>query len=191
MANRGRLVIAKLSSAAAILAMSGLAVSFQDQESQTTEAETANGVESVTAALAGASDLSISSRLIDSAGLGEALDGEGSYTIFMPVDEAWSALESEEIQSLETSEGRPQLVAALRQHIAPGFVLQADMDAAFERSGGSLVLATMGAGPLKLRRDGDAISIGEETGGPKIIGVPIVAGNDVIYRIDQLIPPPG
>lgn len=183
-------MIAKLASAAVILVMSGMAVSCQDQEAQTADVDAVGEVDTITATLAGASDLSTSSRLIKLAELGQALDGEGSYTIFMPVDEAWSALEAEALQSLELAESRPQLVAVLRQHIASGTVLQADMDAALEQSGGSLGLATMGAAPLTLRREGQAIFIGNDTGSPKIIGAPIMAGNDVIYRIDQLIPPP-
>ncbi len=181
---------AKWASTAVILVLSTFAVSCQGEETQTAEVEAVTPAESVTAALGSASDLSTSLRMINAAGLGQALDGEGSYTIFLPVDEAWSAQPSEETQSLETSEGRPQLVAVLRQHIAPGTVLQADMDAALERSGGTLDLATMGAGPIALRRDEQAIFIGQEADGPKIIGAPIIAGNDVIYRIDQLIPPP-
>jgi uncharacterized surface protein with fasciclin (FAS1) repeats len=176
--------------AALLLAVSGLAVSCQDQEEQTTAGGPDVRIESVTAALGQTSDLSTSYRLITSAELGEALDGEGSYTIFVPVNDAWSALESEELQSLESSEGRPQLVAVLRQHIAPGPVLPVDMDDALVRSDGSLILATMGAGPITLRRADQSIHIGEGIGGPRIIGAPIIAGNDVIYRIDQLIPPP-
>ncbi len=173
-----------------MLAASALLVSCQAQDPVSGEAGASTEFQSVSEALSGTSDLSISSRLINSGQLGQALDGEGSYTIFIPVDEAWSALESDQIQSLETAEGRPQLVAVLLQHIAPGAMLEADIDQALERSGGMLTLATMGAGPITLRRDEQAVRIGGEEGSPRIVGSPILAGNDVIYRIDSLIPPP-
>lgn len=48
----------------------------------------------------------------------------------------------------------------------------------------------MGAAPIALHRDGEDITLGQGKDAPKIVGAPIIAGNDVVYRIDRLIPPP-
>jgi len=48
----------------------------------------------------------------------------------------------------------------------------------------------MGVAPITLYRDGTTITIGQGNEAPRIVGAPIVAGNDVVYRIDRLIPPP-
>lgn len=141
-------------------------------------------------ALGNNADLSTSAKLLDASQLGTAVDGEGSYTVFLPVNEAWTALSTAEREAIESEENKPQLIAVLRQHIAPGYVLAADLERGLSEKDGSLTLTTMGAMPLTIRRDGEAIKLGEGTDAPRIVGVPIVAGNDVIYRIDRLIPPP-
>ena len=143
-----------------------------------------------TAALRKNEDLSISAKLIDSAQLGTAVDGEGSYTVFMPVNDAWASLDASERNAIESEENKPQLIAVLRQHIAPGYVLAADLERGLSEKDGSVTLNTMGAMPVTLRRDGEVIMLGMGTDAPRIVGLPIVAGNDVIYRIDKLIPPP-
>lgn len=178
--------------AAALMALAGITGGCQDQNTpaQATNAAGAAEGETPTAALAAAPDLSISARLIGSSQLGTALDGNGSYTVFAPIDAAWSKLDAAELLALEAAEGRPQLIAVLRQHIAPGYILGADLDQALARKDGSTSLATMGASPIMLHRDAKSIVLGEGEGAPRIIGEPIVAGNDVIYRIDSLIPPP-
>lgn len=141
-------------------------------------------------ALANNTDLSTSAKLINASQLGTAIDGKGSYTVFLPVNDAWTSLSSPEREAIENEENKPQLIAVLRQHIAPGYVLAADLERGLSEKDGSLTLTTMGAMPLTVRRDGEAIKLGGGTNAPRIIGEPIVAGNDVIYRIDGLIPPP-
>lgn len=143
-----------------------------------------------TDAIRNSSDLSTSAKLIDLAQLGTAVDGEGSYTVFLPVDDAWAALNEAQRNAIESEENKPQLIAVLRQHIAPGYVLAADLEHGLSENDKSVSLTTMGAVPLTLRRDGNAIVLGEGADAPRIVGKPIVAGNDVIYRIDRLIPPP-
>lgn len=135
-------------------------------------------------------DWSTSAKLIDIAQLSTAVDGKGSYTVFLPVNDAWASLDAKERNAIESEENKPQLIAVLRQHIAPGYVLAADLERGLSQKTGSVTLNTMGAKPLTLRREGEAIMLGDGTDAPRIVGLPIVAGNDVIYRIDKLIPPP-
>ena len=144
----------------------------------------------LTSAIGDTPELSISSKLISTAQLGTALDGQGSYTVFLPVDDAWKAVEAADRAAIESEENRPQLVALLRQHIAPGYVVAADFDKGLSNKNGTVSLTTMGAAPIALHRDGESITLGQGKDAPKIVGAPIVAGNDVVYRIDRLIPPP-
>ena len=152
--------------------------------------ETRSNSDTLTAVISDNSDLSISAKLIGVAQLGPALDGEGSYTVFLPVDDAWTSLDAAKRQAIESVENRPQLVAVLRQHIASGYVLSADLERGLSENNGSVTLTTMGSMPITLRRDGEAITLGQGKDAPRIVGLPIVADNDVIYRIDRLIPPP-
>ncbi len=153
-------------------------------------ADTNANSKTITAALSNSADLSISARLVGAAQLGQALDGKGSYTVFLPVDDAWKSLDAADREAIESAENTPQLIAVLRQHIAPGYVLASDLEQGFSRKNGAITLATMGSTPITLHRDGEAITLGQGEDSPRIIGAPIVAGNDVVYRIDRLIPPP-
>ena len=185
-----RPAIQKLSIVIALAAMLG---ACQDNDRQAADNESVDPIansEMVTTAIGNDADLSISTRLIGAAQLGAALDGEGSYTVFLPVDDAWNSLDAAERQAIENTENRPQLIAVPRQHIAPGYVLASDLEKGLSDEDGSVELATMGVAPITLYRDGTTITIGQGNEAPRIVGAPIVAGNDVVYRIDRLIPPP-
>lgn len=144
----------------------------------------------LTSAIGDTPELSVSSKLIAAAQLGTALDGQGSYTVFLPTDDAWKAVEAADRAAIESAENRPQLVALLRQDIAPGYVVAADLDKGLSAKNGTVSLTTMGAAPIALYRDGENITLGKGSDAPKIVRTAIIAGNDVVYRIDRLIPPP-
>lgn len=153
-------------------------------------ADVATSADTLKEALGNSADLSISAKMIETAQLGSALDGAGSYTVFLPVDSAWTSLAAAERQAIESVENRPQLVAVLRQHIAPGYVVAADLERGLSEKDGTVTLTTMGTTPISLRRDGENIRLGTGGDAPRIVGRPIVVGNNVVYRIDKLIPPP-
>lgn len=141
-------------------------------------------------ALSGASDLSTMTALVKSAGLEKALGGVGNYTLFAPTDAAFARLPEGQRKLLESTDGRPQLLALLRQHIVTGYVAQADLEKGFARSDGAASLATMGGAPIRLHQRDNKILLGPGDAGPRIAAAPIVSRNGVIYRIDQIIPPP-
>jgi uncharacterized surface protein with fasciclin (FAS1) repeats len=185
-----RPAVQKLSMVIALAAMLGACQDNDKQAADTGDVDASANNEMLTTAIGDAADLSISTKLIGTAELGTALDGEGSYTMFLPVDDAWESLETDERQAIESTENRSQLISVLRQHIAPGYVLASDLEKGLSDKNGSVTLTTMGATPITLHRDGKTITLGQGKEAPRIVGAPIVAGNDVVYRIDRLIPPP-
>lgn len=186
-----RLGAIKLAALITLAASLGACQNDGNQAADQTEIKgSANDSEVLTTAIGKISDLSISTKLIGAAQLGPALDGKGSYTLFLPVDDAWTSLKATERQAIESAENRPQLIAVLRQHIAPGYVLATDLEKGLSRKDGVVTLTTMGAMPISLYRNGETITLGQSKAAPRIVGAPVVAGNDVIYRIDRLIPPP-
>lgn len=141
-------------------------------------------------ALASTEGLGTTSRLIKQAGLERALNGVGSYTIFAPADEAFASLPEDVRKELGTEEGRPQLTALLRRHLATGYIAREDLDRGLAKDGGSVRVAVMAGPPLELRRQGEAIVIGAGENAPRIVGPAVTARNAVIYRIDRVLPPP-
>jgi uncharacterized surface protein with fasciclin (FAS1) repeats len=136
-----------------------------------------------------AEGLSTAAKLLKDAGLEKMLEGRGSYTIFAPSDEAFAALPEDQRKSLQSEEGRPQLLALLRQHMASGYLTAEDI-AKNAGDADGLQLASLGAGPIAVRAQDDKILLGEGEAAARVVGAPVAAGNNIVYRIDRLIPPP-
>lgn len=141
-------------------------------------------------ALDKADGLGATARLVKAAGLDQTFAGVGSYTIFAPTDAAIAALPAADRTALESPAGRVQLIALLSSHVSPGYIAQSDLDDALARAGGSMNLASVGAAPIKLRKDGAIIRLGGGAETARIVGAPIVASNGVIYPIDRVLPTP-
>src|SRR5207249_5699357 len=107
---------------------------------------------------------------LKAADLEKLLAGPGSYTLFAPTNGAFAALPEEQRKQLESSEGRPQLIALLRQHMMPGYVTPGDFSTAIARAGSRVELASLGAGPIVVRKQGDAVLLGEGDGAAQIVG---------------------
>jgi uncharacterized surface protein with fasciclin (FAS1) repeats len=180
-----KLMVAALGGAALTLAGCG------DDAPANNVAEAAQSDSNILAALGSQSDLSTATGLLKSAGLEQTLNGVGSYTLFLPVNDAFESLPEDQRTALSTEEGRPQAIALISQHISPGYVAREDMMRGLAAEGGTGQLATMGAQPLALRRQGDAVVIGTGENGPRIVGDPVMARNGIVYRIDRVIPPAG
>lgn len=140
-------------------------------------------------AIEDAEGLSTAAKMLKEAGLEKMLEGRGSYTIFAPSDEAFASLPEEQRKALEAEEGRPQLVALLRQHMASGYLTTEDI-AKNAADADGLTLASLGAAPIAVRAQDKAILLGAGDDAARVIGDPVAAGNNIVYRIDRLIPPP-
>lgn len=136
-------------------------------------------------------ELSTTVGFLKAANLEKLLSGPGSYTLFAPTNGAFAALPEDQRKQLESSEGRPQLVALLRQHMVPGYVTPGDFSSALARSGPRMELASLGAGPIMVRKQGDAILLGGSEGAAQIVGTGLSVGNSIVYKIDRILPAPG
>jgi uncharacterized surface protein with fasciclin (FAS1) repeats len=84
-------------------------------------------------------------QLLEAAGMTEVLEGEGPFTVFVPVDEAFGQLPPGVLEWLLTEEGRTALEAVVQSHIVAGPALFAGdlLDQAVE-------VATLGGGTLAI-----------------------------------------
>lgn len=155
-----------------------------DPESKSVEAG-----QNIAKSLGSIDGLDTASDLINQAGLEQMLEGEAAYTLFLPNDQAFAKLPEGELDRLRSDDGRPDLIALLRQHMVPGMIAQKDLEAALENSGGTVAMASLADAPLALRREGNTILIGDDAAGPVISLPPHMATNGAVYEISGLIQP--
>jgi uncharacterized surface protein with fasciclin (FAS1) repeats len=173
------------------LASLGLAAcGSQSQNAQDNASAAAKQADGDLKALDKVDDLSTTVGFLKAADLEKLLSGPGSYTLFAPTNGAFAALPEEQRKQLESSEGRPQLIALLRQHMMPGYVTPGDFSTAIAHVGSRVELASLGAGPIVVRKQGDAILLGEGDGAAQIVGTGLSVGNSIVYKIDRILPPP-
>lgn len=171
---------------AAITLLTGTSACDSGVAPETTSAEVDQNIASSLGSIDG---LDTASDLINQAGLEQMLEGEAAHTLFLPNDQAFAKLPEEELEWLRSEDGRPDLIALLRQHMVPGMIAQKDLEAALENSGGKATLASLASSPLELRREGSTILIGDGASGPVISLPPHIATNGAVYEISALIPP--
>ena len=114
--------------------------------------------------------------LLEETGLDEKLDGDESYTIFAPVDEAFNQIPEETMQEL--LEDPEALEALLLSHITKGERLASEL--------GDMDNLTM-INDVELELDQHEQGVSLE--GAMLVAADIVATNGVIHAIDQVVMP--
>jgi uncharacterized surface protein with fasciclin (FAS1) repeats len=126
-----------------------------------------------TALAAGSFDALV--KALDAANLADTLKGEGPYTVFAPVDDAFDRLPEGALAALH--EDTEKLAAVLTFHVVPGRVEAAALDsyaAVKTVQGKSLDVDT---------------SIGVKVGSAYVVQADIEASNGVIHAIDSVLLP--
>jgi len=114
---------------------------------------------------------------VKAAGLVEALQGAGPFTVFAPTDAAFAKLPAGTVEKLLKPENRDQLVALLTYHVVPSKVLAADVK--------TMEAKTVQGQSLKLVVSDSGVTVNNA----KIVKTDILADNGVIHVIDTVIMP--
>ena len=156
-----------------------------EQAEQTGEADPSG--DTLAEALSGAEGLGTVSEALRDVGLTQVFDGAGSYTILAPSDEAFAAL-GETGEALTEPDQRAAMAAILRDHIVPGYLTPADIEAAIEAQGGTVQAETMGEQTVRFTRDGDGVRVTSEDGSTAMIaGEALRASNGVAIPLDGVL----
>ena len=123
-------------------------------------------------------DLSTLVAAVQTAGLAETLQGEGSFTVFAPTNAAFAALPDGALESLLPPQNREMLVDVLAYH-----ALQRTAPSA-QFAGQQLNVVT--AGGQTVRIDGTS---GVRINDANVIRADIPASNGVIHIIDKVLIP--
>jgi uncharacterized surface protein with fasciclin (FAS1) repeats len=126
---------------------------------------------------------------VQAAGLVEALNSAGPFTVFAPVNDAFAALPAGTVETLLKPENKDLLVKVLTAHVVAGDLKLADLRARVGRDG-LANLQTLSGDALSIRFRGDAAMIYSESRNIGMITIGDVdQSNGVIHVIDTVMVP--
>ena len=127
---------------------------------------------------------------VKAAGLVDTLQGPGPFTVFAPVNAAFSALPAGTVENLLKPENKSQLTAVLTYHVVAGRYNAAALQRLIKKGGGKATLKTVQGEQLTATSNGDAITITDAKGGAAKVTISNVnQSNGVIHVIDKVLLP--
>jgi uncharacterized surface protein with fasciclin (FAS1) repeats len=129
-------------------------------------------------------------KALRSVGLEQPLLYQGNYTLFAPIDEAFTKLPSDFSESLFRRVNRSEMAKLLACHIVTDNRFAGEKLVDQLKPGAPLVLKTLGGCLLKLEVKDGAVFVTDESGNQgKIIEADIRQTNGLIELIDQVFVP--
>jgi uncharacterized surface protein with fasciclin (FAS1) repeats len=116
-------------------------------------------------------------KLVQEAGLVDALRGEGPFTVFAPTDEAFAKLPKKQVDAL--LKDKEALRRVLLYHVVQGKVMASDVTKMRSAK-------TLQGQNINIRVRNNVVRINDA----KVIKADIVCSNGVIHVIDKVILPP-
>lgn len=127
---------------------------------------------------------------VQAAGLVETLKGEGPFTVFAPVNDAFAKLPAGTVESLLAPEAKDQLTQILTCHVVPAKAMAADVLSMIEAGGGTHVVDTVGGCKLSLTAMDGKVMVTDENGNAATVTIAdVVQKNGVIHVIDTVLLP--
>lgn len=121
---------------------------------------------------------------VTAAGLVETLSGEGPFTVFAPINDAFAALPEGTVETLLMEKNKGQLADVLTYHVLSGAVMSTDLAA-----GSTLVGTVMADNSVCVTSD-MGVTIADGTGEmATVVIADIKASNGVIHVIDKVLLP--
>ncbi len=128
---------------------------------------------------------------VKAAGLVDVLSGKGPFTVFAPVNSAFTMLPEGTVDTLLKPENKMALTKVLTYHVVAGRIDSREMRMMIEKGGGTAELKTVSGGKLWLKMNGPTnIVIQDENGGmANIPTYDVYQSNGVIHVIDHVLLP--
>ena len=135
-------------------------------------------------------DFSTLVTALKAADLVGALQGDGPFTVFAPVNSGFAKIDSNALNSLLQPENKEQLSAILTYHVVSGNIAAADVAAALKKGNGKATLTTLnGAGLTAVSKDGGIFLMDQNGNYSKITKTDVMASNGVIHIIEDVVMP--
>ena len=140
------------------------------------ETEMATEVGNIVAVAQGNPEFSTLVAAVTAAGLGEALSGEGPFTVFAPTNAAFEALPAGLLEKLLLPENKEVLPKILTYHVVPAKVMAADVAAGD--------VTTLEGSAFAITTEG-----GVKVNASNVTATDVAASNGVIHVIDAVLVP--
>lgn len=125
---------------------------------------------------------------VKAAGLVDTLKSKGPFTVFAPVNSAFSALPSGTVDTLLKPENKDKLTAVLTYHVVAGNFNAKALEVMIKA--GKSKLKTVQGGELTLVRNGNNIIVRDAKGGEANITITnVTQSNGVIHVVDKVLLP--
>ncbi len=127
---------------------------------------------------------------VKAAGLVETLSGEGPFTVFAPINDAFAALPEGTLDNLLKPENKAALQGVLTYHVVAGKFEAAAVVEAINNNNGSLTLTTVQGQELTVALEEGKVVLTDANGGKAtVILTDVEASNGVIHAIDSVVLP--
>ena len=156
------------------------------EKEEVMEVETPN----IVGVAAGNENFSTLVDAVKAAGLVETLSGEGPFTVFAPLNDAFAKLPEGTVEGLLKPESKETLTAILTYHVVAGSFKAADVVTAIQDNDGAFVITTVQGNTLTASLEGENVILTDANGGKStIVLTDVEASNGVIHAIDTVVMP--
>jgi len=127
---------------------------------------------------------------VQAAGLAETLSGKGPFTVFAPVNSAFTALPAGTVETLLKPENKATLTKILTYHVVAGNMDSKAIAKAIKKGNGTATFTTVAGGKLMAMMNGNTLVLTDEKGGTSRVTIADVRqSNGVIHVVDTIVMP--
>ena len=135
-------------------------------------------------------DFSTLVTALKAADLVGALQGDGPFTVFAPVNSGFAKIDANALNSLLQPENKEKLSAVLTYHVVAGKLAAADVAKALKQGNGTATLTTLNGATLTAVSKDGGIYLKDQNGNySKIAKTDVMASNGVIHVIEDVVMP--
>ena len=127
---------------------------------------------------------------VKAADLVTVLKGDGPFTVFAPVNDAFGKLPAGTVEFLLKTENKATLAKILTYHVVAGNLDATAVLAAIKKGNGSVSLKTVSGGILTASLDNGKVKLTDEKGGSAYVTkTDLKCSNGVIHVVDAVVLP--
>ncbi|GGD43522.1 fasciclin domain-containing protein [Muriicola marianensis] len=168
-----------------IFILSAVAVMFG-----TTNVKAQNNSQDIVEIAVSVDDFSTLVTALKGADLIGALQGDGPFTVFAPVNSGFAKIDANTLNALLQPENKEKLTAILTYHVVAGNITASDVAGALKKGYGKAELTTLNGGKLTaVQKDGGIFLMDANGNYSKITKTDVMASNGVIHIIEDVVMP--